>query len=329
MPASLRAHLRYPEDLLSVQSATYGRYHIINPLAFYNATNAWNVSPNAGAGSPNLALPTISTFSTSSSGTITTQVAPMAPEYELFKVPGQSTQSFNLVDAFVPVSTNDQIQTMSGFVVAGSDPSNYGKLTVFQTPPIDGPALIDSDISATQAISTKISYLNQQGSSVYLGTLQVVPVGNSMLYFRPFYVSSSRNLFPKLDYYIVVYAGSSGQSKVAFQPTLQAALQNLFQVNPISGSTQPPGTSTGVSPTVQNLITQANQAVQQAQTDLRSGDFAAYGNDEATLKNVLQQLAEASQASTSSPTKAKPTTTTTPTTTTSAPSGVALGPIKG
>ncbi len=57
MPASLRAHLRYPEDLLTVQSAMYGKYHIIQPLAFYNATNAWNVSPSAGAGSPDQALP--------------------------------------------------------------------------------------------------------------------------------------------------------------------------------------------------------------------------------------------------------------------------------
>jgi uncharacterized membrane protein (UPF0182 family) len=53
---ALRAHLRYPEDLLTLQSAMYGRYHITQPLAFYNATNAWNVSPSAGAGSPNQAL---------------------------------------------------------------------------------------------------------------------------------------------------------------------------------------------------------------------------------------------------------------------------------
>jgi uncharacterized membrane protein (UPF0182 family) len=329
MPASLRSHLRYPEDLLSVQSATYGRYHITRPLAFYNATNAWSVSPNAGAGSPNLALPTISSFSTTSSGTITTQVAPMAPEYELFKVPGQSSQTFNLVDAFVPVSTNDQIQTMSGMIVAGSDPSDYGKLTVFQTPPIDGPALVDADISATQAVSTKISFLNQNGSSVLFGTLQVVPVGNSMLYFRPFYVESSRNPFPKLDYYIVVYAGASGQSKVAFQPTLQQALQYLFQVNLNTGSPQPTGPSAPVSQSVQNLIAQANTDLQQAQTDLKAGNFAAYGSDESALQSVLQKLQDESQSTTGATTK-----TTTPkvaatTTTTTEPTGVALGTPKG
>jgi uncharacterized membrane protein (UPF0182 family) len=142
------------------------------------------------------------------------------------KVPGQSKQTFNLVDSFVPFNKADRSRRCPAFIVAGSDPSDYGKLTVFQTPSIDGPALVDSDISATQAISSKISLLNQNGSSVLLGTLQVVPVGDSMLYFRPFYVQSSRNPFPKLDYYIVVYAGAQqGQSKVAFEPTLQGALQ--------------------------------------------------------------------------------------------------------
>jgi len=249
----------------------------------------------------------------------------MSPIYELFQVPGQSAQSFNLVDAFVPVSKGDQIQTMAGFVVAGSDPGQYGKLTVFQTPPIDGPALVDADISANQTISSQISLLNQNGSSVQLGTLQVVPVGDSMLYFRPFYVQSSRNPFPKLDYYIVVYSGATGQSQVAFQPTLPQALQQLFSVSlpggtPSTTAPTAPGTPSSVSQRVQNLINQANQDFQQAQTDLKSGNFAAYGTDVTSLQGVLQQLQQASgngSSSSSSSTSAS-------TTTTTVPSGVAL-----
>ncbi len=333
MPSALRAHLRYPEDLLSVQSAMYGRYHITQPLAFYNATNAWNVSPTAGAGLPNAALPVI--YTATSQGGVTSQTQRMSPIYELFKVPGQSSPSFNLVDSFVPAANSDQIQTMTAFITAGSDPSHYGQLTVFQTPAIDGPALVDADIAGNSAVSTKISYLNQQGSSVLLGTLQIVPVGNSMLYFRPFYVSSSRNIFPKLDYYIVVYAGAQqGQSKVAFAGTLQAALQSLFQVNLSPGSTPttPTGPSTPVSSTVQSLITQANQYFQQAQSDLEAGKFAAYGTDQSNLQGVLQKLAQDSGTGSNPPAKAKSkssTTTTTNAPTTTQPSGVALGPAKG
>jgi len=258
-------------------------------------------------------------------------VARMAPIYEMFTVPGQSDPTFNLVETFVPSAASNQIQTMSGFLVAGSDPSDYGKLTMFQTtPPIDGPALVDADISGTQAISKQISLLNQNGSSVLLGSLQVVPIADSMLYFRPFYVTSSRNAFPKLDYYIVVYAGQQGTSKVAFDTTLQAALNDLFQVS-LPGSSGPSSTgpSAPVSATVQNLVTQANQDFQQAQTDLKNGQFAAYGSEIAALQNVLQKLQQQSSGTgnphVSTPGKTKSTTTTTTDTTTTVPSGVALG----
>jgi uncharacterized membrane protein (UPF0182 family) len=333
MPKALEAHLRYPEDLLSVQAATYGRYHLTKPLSFYNANNAWNVSQSAGSGSPNQALP--ATLTTNAQGNLvsTGQVARMSPLYELFQVPGQTSQSFNLVDAFVPVSKGDQIQTMSGFIVAGSDPGQYGKLTVFQTPPIDGPALVDADIAAVGKISSQISLLNQEGSSVQLGSLQVVPVGDSMLYFRPFYVESSRNPFPKLDYFIVVYAGPTGQSQVAFDTTLPLALQDLFSVSlPAQGSqspTQPTG-PTSVSQRVQGLINQANTDFTQAQTDLKSGNFAAYGTDVTNLQGVLQQLQQATgNTGSSKSSTSKSSTSTSSTTSTTAPNGVALRGLLG
>jgi uncharacterized membrane protein (UPF0182 family) len=157
-----------------------------------------------------------------------------------------------------------------------------------------------------------------------------------MLYFRPLYVTSTRNNFPKLDYYIVVYAGSSSQSKVAFEPTLQGALNDLFQVNLAGPGSSSPPSSTGVSATVQNLINEANTDFQQAQTDLKNGSFAAYGTDITNLQNVLQKLQAASDTSPTTPVtkvpakKSKTTTTTTaPATTTTIPSSVALGSPKG
>ena len=45
MSAALKAHLRYPEDLFSIQAAMYGRYHITNASDFYTAPTA--VTPGA------------------------------------------------------------------------------------------------------------------------------------------------------------------------------------------------------------------------------------------------------------------------------------------
>src|SRR5258708_28393512 len=36
MPADLRAHLRYPEDLFHVQTELYGTYHMPEPDIFYH-----------------------------------------------------------------------------------------------------------------------------------------------------------------------------------------------------------------------------------------------------------------------------------------------------
>ena len=52
----------------------------------------------------------------------TGQVLRMAPIYQVMRYPGQTQQSFTLLDAFVPVSSQSQIQTLSGFMIAGSDP---------------------------------------------------------------------------------------------------------------------------------------------------------------------------------------------------------------
>ena len=44
MPQSLKAHVRYPEDLLTIQSHIYAIYHMADPGVFYNREDAWEVS---------------------------------------------------------------------------------------------------------------------------------------------------------------------------------------------------------------------------------------------------------------------------------------------
>ncbi len=44
MPAWLRAHVRYPELLLSLQADVYGLYHMTDPEVFYNREDQWTVA---------------------------------------------------------------------------------------------------------------------------------------------------------------------------------------------------------------------------------------------------------------------------------------------
>lgn len=296
MPPDLQAHIRYPKDIFTVQAAAYGRYHITNPAAFYNNANGWVLSQSPGSGAPGAALST--TFTTNAQGqTVSTgQVERMKPLYETFRVPGENAVSYNLIDAFVPVS-NGQIQTLSAFLVAGSDPGHYGQLTSFVTPPgqnVDGPALIDARIASDTTISSTISLLDQHGSNVLLGHVEMVPVGQSMLYFRPLYVSSSRNAVPALRDVIVAYSGPNGATELAMQSTLSAALQKVFTGLTLPGagsqSSSPSSAPPAKNPQVQALVTQANQQFAKAQSDLKNLDYAAYGQDLAALQSTLQQL---------------------------------------
>ena len=43
MPADLRKHVRYPEDIFKIQAAMYQSYHMTNPTVFYNNEDQWQV----------------------------------------------------------------------------------------------------------------------------------------------------------------------------------------------------------------------------------------------------------------------------------------------
>jgi uncharacterized protein len=43
MPDNLRRHIRYPEDLFTVQAEMYGTYHMTDPTTFYNREDRWEV----------------------------------------------------------------------------------------------------------------------------------------------------------------------------------------------------------------------------------------------------------------------------------------------
>ncbi len=302
MPTELRQHLRYPEDMFNVQTSMYGRYHLTDPQDFYSQANAWVVSQDPGSGSPS--APTQTTATTNAQGVAIGQVRAkrMDPAYLVMKLPNEPDQSFLIIRPFVPVSQGDKQQNLTAFMTAKSDPSDYGKLQVFVTPPgqeIDGPALIDSRIAAYPAISTQISLLNTQGSEVKFGNVLIIPVEKSIIYARPLYVQSDRNPLPQLKFVIVV----SGD-KAAMEPTLQGALTKIFGGAPptleqaaASGqgttTTTPTTTSPGGAPTtVAGLLDQAVASYNQAQTDLKNGDLAAYQKD---IKNAQSLVAQADQ----------------------------------
>jgi hypothetical protein len=190
-------------------------------------------------------------------------------------------------------------------MVAGSDPGQYGKLEMYVTPrnnPANGPSLASAQIDANQAISKQISLLNQQGSSVLLGNLLMIPVANSLLYIQPLYVQSSRNAVPELQDVIAAY-GKNDQ----YASTLSQALSQVFQA-PVSTAPSTGGTGT-LSPQVKSLLDEAQAAYTQSQTDLKAGNLGNYQNDISSMEADLQEVQELTGN-----TSGSTTTTTAPTT---------------
>jgi uncharacterized membrane protein (UPF0182 family) len=308
MSPQLKQHLRYPEDIFTVQATAYGKYHIKSATSFYNAADAWTLSPSPGSGSPSQALQT--TLTTNAQGQIvsTGQLVRMAPIYQELRVPGQANESFTLLDAFVPVSQGSQIQTLSGFMIAGSDPGQYGKLQMLVTPrnsPVSGPSIVASQIDATSTVSSQISLLNQNGSSALLGNVLMIPVANSLLYIQPLYVESSRNAIPALQKVIAVY----GKNPAAIGDTLSSALSQVFSA-PVSTAANATGPTGTLSPDLRSLLDQAQSEYQQSQTDLKAGNLGAYQTDINNLENDLNQVETQTGGTVTSTTTT--TTTTTP-----------------
>ena len=317
-PSGLVAHFKYPFDGFTVQATMYGRYHITNPAGFYNAGDAWTLAQDPGTSPSQTAVTQTQTINGLGAPVIHTQVARMQPSYQLLRLPGQSGLSFDLTEPFVPVSTNNQIQTLSGFLAASSDPGSYGQLTAYITPrslQVDGPALVNAAISASPSISQAISLLDQHGSQVEFGQMLMIPVHKALLYVRPLYVQSSQNPLPELKQVIVVYG-----TQAAMEPTLSAALTDIFGVTiPGAEGANQPSTPTSSSPTtaagspnatIASLLGQAQTLYNQAQADLKAGNLGQY---QSAIDQMQALITKAQVLATGAATKSVPSTTTTTT----------------
>ena len=281
MPSTIRTHLRYPSDLFSVQAATLGRYHITSASSFYSASDRWSISPTTGAGSPSQALAR-STVHNAAGNVVSSTLAPMSPVFQVGSLPNANHQQLLETIDFVPTGNSAAVQGLTAFMVATSDPNDYGRLSVYETPrgtTVTGPLQADSEIQQTSKVSKIITPLDQHGSKVILGNNLTVPLDSSVLYIRPLYVTSTSNPLPQLRYVIAVF-----NQDVGIEPTLAGALTDVLGQN-VSGLSGPGsgtgsnGKGSGTTPTTNTATTYLDQAVADyadAQTALANGNLGKY-----------------------------------------------------
>lgn len=339
VPADLAAHFRYPEDLFRVQTQMYGRYHLTDPQGFYTQENAWEVSadPNK-AGLSGAATGTVD----ANGNSVSTSANPMDPYYLLMRLPGDTDESFVLLRPFVPSQSGvNSKQLLTGFMTADSDPDQYGKLTVYQLPANNLPSgpyniaaqmMQDKKVSTTQSLLCNTSE-SRGGSECEYGNLLLIPVDQSLLYVRPWYVKAAGNSIPELVQVIVGYQDASGATRVAVESTFRGALVDLFgddvpkthEIRPLDSvdlgalANQGSGTGTGTGSTttttaptsgggastttttvatsgrtVDELIDDLSAAFERADEKLEAKDLEGYAREIDRARQIAAQLAEAS-----------------------------------
>jgi hypothetical protein len=282
MPADLRSHVRYPEDLFRIQTNMYQRYHMTEPTDFYQREDQWVIPAN----------PERSTSPTGS--------AQLDPYYVLMRLPDSDQDEYVLILPMNPRAKPNMISLL----VAKSDPEEFGKLVDFRFPTgsqIDGVGQIHSRINVNEEISTTITLLDDRGSNVILGNLLVIPVGNQLLYSQPLFLQANTEAIPELKYVIL-----ASSDKVQMAPTLEEALQGLLSggptvVAPPEGTTPtptptptpapspPPG---GFTLTREELLREATQSLEASEAAARNGDWAAYGRELQEAKDALRRALE-------------------------------------
>ncbi len=205
MPAGLRKHMRYPEQLFSLQAEVYGLYHMTNPEVFFNREDLWTVATQTGMGND---------------GEQVKQT--MQPNFVLMKLPGETDAEFIEILPFTPANRNNMI----GWIAGRSDGAHYGTSVVYDFPKtklVDGPQQIEARIDQNAQLSGQLSLWNQQGSHVRRGSLLVIPSGKSLLYAEPIYLQAQQSPMPELRLVVLAL-----QDRLAYGPTFEAALASLF-----------------------------------------------------------------------------------------------------
>jgi len=308
MPEGLQEHLRYPEDLFRIQTTAWGRYHIDGAQNFYEQAGEWEVAQDPGTSTE----PTERTQTTNAEGeVVSSQEARIDPQYLLMRLPGEEEEDFLILRSFVPAAGEDERKELTAFMVAKSDPDDYGEIEVFEMAgdlagDVSGPAIVGANIRSQEEISREISLLDQRGSQARFGNLLLIPIEQSILYVRPLYTQAAGDTsVPLLRRVIVAYG-----DEIVMEPTLEEALTRIFGGSPTTleepgtGEEEPgegePGEEEpdeGEEPTtddedVATLLAEAQDLFEEA--DAALPDFEEYGR---LIEEARQRIEDALELS--------------------------------
>jgi hypothetical protein len=245
----LQAHFRYPEDLFNLQSEVYRTYHMNQSDDFFAKEDAWDLPETPAT-------------------------------YLLTQLPGELDEEFVLTRAATPRGKKNMVSLLVG----RSDPGAYGELVTLTFPaqnPPNGPQQVASLISQDEEVSQTETLLGQEGSDTSFGSLIILPIEESILYVRPFFVIAVDLGIPELKKVAIVLG-----EDVAFEDTFDEALAELFDLEGVGEPEEPGEPGEPAEPSrpgepvdedLAQIVERAGRVYEQAQEALAAGDFEEYG----------------------------------------------------
>lgn len=309
VPAELRSHFRYPEDLFKVQRDLLAKYHVKTPQEFFSAQTFWDVPSDP----------------TKENGLDSQGNAPKQPPYYvLAQAPGQKQPTFQVTSALNSLKQ----QFLASWISVSSDPGSYGHFTVLQLPTegdtIPGPIQVQNQFRTTDAFTKDRTLFQNSGTDIQYGNLLTLPVGGGLLYIEPIYLKQKDpTAFPQLARVLVAY-----KNKVGFAATLDKALDGVFgpgsgqnttkpgegntstntSTNPTSPGQPPPNTGAGNTPEVNAAISDITAAIGKLHTAQQGGSLADIGKAIEELDAATKKF-DAAKASAASSSAAPPSST--------------------
>lgn len=256
MPKEIKAHIRYPVDLFTIQVDMMATYHMEDPQVFYNKEDKWAPAQEI----------------------YNREEVRVEPYYVLLPfnpAEFEGEPEFIVMQPLTPFGKDN----LNAWMFISSDGKNYGRGGVYQFPKgrlVFGPMQIESRIDQDPDISKEFTLWSQAGSQVIRGNLLVLPFSSGILYIEPLYLKSERGSIPELKRVIV-----ANQEKVVMSESLSKSLFLLLgrQVEEKKeGEAQIP------------QLAEINELIRLMDNALRNGDLKAFGEYYLRLKQLVQEV---------------------------------------
>jgi uncharacterized membrane protein (UPF0182 family) len=214
MPESLRSHLLYPQDMLTVQTAMLGRYHVSDAETLFNGSDSWAISAAAGEG-----------VARQSATVAATETAPSpqsspAPAVSLFMPSSEplaghwvAIRPYGPGSANNPTSTRDELAAIA--IADHDDPEKMVlvRIEVDSGRLVSSPSVAQAAIDTDDDLAALFTLLNANGSAVQFGPMTPIPLNGALVWVRSIVVTgTAQTTAPSLYGVAAVSNGIVGQA---------------------------------------------------------------------------------------------------------------------